>query len=109
MRWMMIALWFVSLAVQAQDLNLQPVAVAPDVYAVVGDLAGQTYENDGLNNNLGFVVSDAGVLVNAVQPATLRLAPPLIVQPMEIDQAVSILERVLSSMPAPAVGATPAR
>ena len=63
MRWMMIALWFVSLAAQARDLNLQPVAVAPDVYAVVGDLAGQTYENDGLNNNLGFVVSDAGVLV----------------------------------------------
>ena len=52
---------------------------------------------------------EAGLLVNAVQPATLRLAPPLIVQPMEIDQAVSILERVLSSMPAPAVGATPAR
>ncbi len=63
MRWMMIALWFVSVAVQAQDLSLQPVPVAPDVYAVVGDLAGQTYENDGLNNNLGFVVSDAGVLV----------------------------------------------
>ncbi len=63
MRWMMIALWFVSVAVQAQDLSLQPVPVAPGVYAVVGDLAGQTYENDGLNNNLGFVVSDAGVLV----------------------------------------------
>jgi glyoxylase-like metal-dependent hydrolase (beta-lactamase superfamily II) len=63
MRWMMIALWFVSVAVQAQELTLQPVPVAPDVYAVVGDLAGQTYENDGLNNNLGFVVSDAGVLV----------------------------------------------
>ena len=63
MRWMIIALWFVSVAVQAQDLTLQPVQVAPDVYTVVGDLAGQTYENDGLNNNLGFVVSDAGVLV----------------------------------------------
>jgi glyoxylase-like metal-dependent hydrolase (beta-lactamase superfamily II) len=63
MRWMMIALWFVSVAVQAQELTLQPVQVAPDIYAVVGDLGGQTYENDGLNNNLGFVVSDAGVLV----------------------------------------------
>ncbi len=63
MRWMIIALWFVSVAVQAQDLTLQPVQVAPDIYTVVGDLAGQTYENDGLNNNLGFVVSDAGVLV----------------------------------------------
>jgi glyoxylase-like metal-dependent hydrolase (beta-lactamase superfamily II) len=63
MRWMLIALWFLPVAVQAQDLTLQPVPVAPDVYAVVGDLAGQTYENEGLNNNLGFVVSDAGVLV----------------------------------------------
>lgn len=63
MRWMIIAMWFVSVAVQAQELILQPVQVAPNVYAVVGDLAGQTYENDGLNNNLGFVVSDAGVLV----------------------------------------------
>jgi len=69
MRWMMIALWFVSVAVQAQDLSLQPVQVAPNVYAVVGDLAGQTYENDGLNNNLGFVVSDAGVLVINTGPS----------------------------------------
>ncbi len=70
MRWMIIALWFVSFAVKAQDLNLQPVQVAPDIYAVVGDLGGQTYENDGLNNNLGFVVSDAGVLVINSGPST---------------------------------------
>ena len=63
MRWMMTALCLVSVVVQAQDLTLQPVKVAPDVYVVVGDLAGQTYENEGLNSNLGFVVSDAGVLV----------------------------------------------
>ena len=69
MRWMMIALWFVSVAVHAQDLALQPVQVAPNVYAVVGDLSGQTYENDGLNNNLGFVVSDAGVLVINTGPS----------------------------------------
>jgi len=69
MRWMMIGLWFVSVAIQAQDLALQPVQVAPNVYAVVGDLAGQTYENDGLNNNLGFVVSDAGVLVINTGPS----------------------------------------
>ena len=69
MRWMMFTLWFVSVAVQAQDLTLQPVQVAPNVYAVVGDLAGQTYENDGLNNNLGFVVSDTGVLVINTGPS----------------------------------------
>jgi predicted acetylornithine/succinylornithine family transaminase len=51
---------------------------------------------------------EAGLLVNAVQPTALRLAPPLVVQPAEIDQAVAILERVLSAAPARA-GPTPAR
>lgn len=69
MRWMLIVLWFVSVAVHAQELSLQPVLVAPGVYAVIGDLAGQSYENDGLNNNLGFVVSDAGVLVINTGPS----------------------------------------
>ena len=76
MRWMMTALCLVSVAVQAQELTLQPVKVAPDVYAVVGDLAGQTYENEGLNNNLGFVVSDTGVLVIGSGPS-LRVAHAL--------------------------------
>jgi acetylornithine/succinyldiaminopimelate/putrescine aminotransferase len=40
----------------------------------------------------------AGLLVNAVQAAALRFAPPLVVQPAEIDSALVILERVLSSM-----------
>lgn len=55
---------------------MQPVKVAPDVYVVVGDLAGQTYENEGLNNNLGFVVSDAGVLVIGSGPS-VRVARAL--------------------------------
>ena len=76
MRWIMIAFLFSSIPVQAQDLTLQPVQVAPGVYAVVGDLAGQTYENDGLNNNLGFVVSDAGVLVINTGPS-VRVARAL--------------------------------
>ena len=76
MRWMMIVVCFVSVTAQAQDLVLQSVKVAPDVYVVVGDLAGQTYENDGLNNNLGFVVSDAGVLVIGSGPS-VRVARAL--------------------------------
>lgn len=76
MRWTIIALWFVSVAVQAQELILQPVQVAPHVYAVVGDLTNQTYENEGLNNNLGFVVSETGVLVINSGP-TLRVAKAL--------------------------------
>ena len=47
----------------AADLVLQPQRVAPDVYAVVGDLDSQSYRNDGLNSNLGFVVGTDGVLV----------------------------------------------
>ena len=76
MRWMIFALWFVSVAAHAQELSLQPVPVAPNVYAVVGDLTGQSYENDGLNNNLGFVVGDAGVLVINSGPS-MRVARAL--------------------------------
>jgi glyoxylase-like metal-dependent hydrolase (beta-lactamase superfamily II) len=53
----------------AADLVLKPVEVAPRVYAVIGDLAGQTYENEGLNANLGFVVGTNGVLVINTGPS----------------------------------------
>lgn len=69
MRGIFLALVLTTTAVQAGDLVLQPVQVAPNVYAVIGDLAGQTYENDGLNNNLGFVISDKGVLVINTGPS----------------------------------------
>jgi acetylornithine aminotransferase len=38
---------------------------------------------------------DAGLVVNAVTPTALRLAPSLLVTDDEIDAAVAILERVL--------------
>lgn len=69
MRGIFLALLLTTTATQARDLVLQPVQVAPNVYAVIGDLAGQTYENDGLNNNLGYVVSDNGVLVINTGPS----------------------------------------
>ena len=47
----------------AAELVLQPVKVAPNVYAVIGDLGPQTHANKGFNNNLGFVVTTDGVLV----------------------------------------------
>ena len=40
---------------------------------------------------------DRGLVVNAVTPTALRLAPPLLVSDAEIDAAVAILEEVLSS------------
>jgi glyoxylase-like metal-dependent hydrolase (beta-lactamase superfamily II) len=54
-----------STASTAAALELKPVQVSGTVYAVIGDLGAQTYENDGLNANLGFVVgSDAVLVVN---------------------------------------------
>ena len=54
---------FFSHVLQAQELILQPTKIAPNVYAIIGDLGPQNYINDGLNTNLGFIVSDQGVLV----------------------------------------------
>jgi glyoxylase-like metal-dependent hydrolase (beta-lactamase superfamily II) len=42
---------------------LRPVRVTENVFAVVGATGPQTYENRGLNTNLGFIVTDAGVVV----------------------------------------------
>lgn len=65
-----------GLSAQAAELTLNPVTVAPDVYAVIGHLGNQTYENEGLNNNLGFVVSRDGVLVINAGPS-VRVARAL--------------------------------
>jgi acetylornithine aminotransferase len=39
---------------------------------------------------------DAGLIVNNVTPTALRFAPPLLVDDAEIDEAVTILVKVLS-------------
>jgi predicted acetylornithine/succinylornithine family transaminase len=41
---------------------------------------------------------DAGLVLNAVTPTALRLAPPLLVSDAEIDEAVTILARVLDEV-----------
>ena len=40
---------------------------------------------------------EAGLVVNAVTPTALRFAPPLTVSDAEIDDAVAILAKVLST------------
>ncbi|MEK7223980.1 MAG: MBL fold metallo-hydrolase [Pseudomonadota bacterium] len=72
----LIAGLFLSLSAPAAELILKPVKVAPDIYAVIGDLGGQTYKNEGLNNNLGFVVTSHGVLV-VNTGSSLRVAKAL--------------------------------
>ena len=37
--------------------------VVDNVYAIVGPITGRTAENDALNNNLGFVVTETGVVL----------------------------------------------
>ncbi len=46
---------------QAVEVKFQP--VAPGVYAFIGEKAGRTYENEGLNANIGLVVTPAGALL----------------------------------------------
>ena len=67
---------FLALSAQAAELTLTPIRIVPDVYAVIGDLGAQTYENEGLNNNLGFVVTCHGVLVINTGPS-MRVAKAL--------------------------------
>ncbi|MBI3777841.1 MAG: MBL fold metallo-hydrolase [Gammaproteobacteria bacterium] len=67
---------FLAFSAQAAELTLHPVKIAPDVYAIIGDLGAQTYENEGLNSNLGFVVTGDGVLVINTGPGT-RIARAL--------------------------------
>jgi len=44
---------------------------------------------------------DAGLVVNAVTPTALRLAPSLLVTSAEIDEAVTVLEQVLAAAGTP--------
>ncbi len=47
----------------AQALTLKPREVAPGVYAFIGDTGMRSFENEGMNANSGFVVTDEGVMV----------------------------------------------
>jgi acetylornithine/succinyldiaminopimelate/putrescine aminotransferase len=47
---------------------------------------------------------DAGLVVNAVTPDAVRLAPPLLVTPAEIDEAVAILGKVIDNVAGGASG-----
>ena len=67
---LIVCLGWTGLPAAANELVLKPTRVAPDVYVVIGDLDAQSYRNEGLNNNLGFVVSTDGVFVINAGPTT---------------------------------------
>lgn len=47
----------------ANSIELAPQRVSENVYALIGPMAGRTYENYGLNANFGFIVTDEGVIL----------------------------------------------
>lgn len=52
--------WLSSVA-HAVDVRFDP--VAPGVYAFIGEKVGRTYSNEGLNANIGLVVTPTGALL----------------------------------------------
>ena len=65
MRYTTTALLFALCAwvVPAQAFELEATKVTDKVYALVGDIDQRTKENLGLNNTLGFVITDEGVVL----------------------------------------------
>jgi len=59
----LLALAGLGLAGIAQAYEPKATPVVDNVYAIVGPITGRTAENDALNNNLGFVVTDDGVVL----------------------------------------------
>lgn len=57
----LLAAWLIAGAAHA--LTLTPVKVAPDVYAFIGETGGRTNINYGMNANIGFIVTNDGVVV----------------------------------------------
>jgi len=47
----------------ARALDMPFKQVAPGIYAYIGDTGLRTYENEGMNGNAGFIVTQAGVVV----------------------------------------------
>ncbi len=54
----------IALPVWAVEVTFK--ALAPDVYAYIGEIEGRTYDNEGLNANIGLIVTSAGsVLIDS--------------------------------------------
>jgi acetylornithine/N-succinyldiaminopimelate aminotransferase len=62
-----------------------------------GLLVGVSLKQD-LAEKVTLECLNAGLIVNAVRPNTVRLTPPLTVSEAEVDEAVAILEKALGSV-----------
>lgn len=57
-----VALWlFACTSAYAVDVEFKP--VAENVYAYIGETEGRTYENEGLNANIGLIVTTEGAIL----------------------------------------------
>lgn len=63
LRHILSALLIGTLATLAQAMEVRFQPVAPGVYAFIGEKSGRTYDNEGLNANIGLVVTPAGALL----------------------------------------------
>ena len=75
----------------------------PGIRAVrgAGLLVAAELDEGGKAGPIAAAALDAGLVVNAVTPSALRLAPSLLVTNDEIDEAVAILESVMARLGAP--------
>lgn len=58
-----VALAALTLSVQAQAADIRFQKVADGVYAFIGEKGARTYDNEGMNANIGLVVTPAGALL----------------------------------------------
>jgi len=92
-RWL-LGLLLVPWAALAQAFNLQVEPVAGNAYAIVGEIGPRKLENHALNNTLGFVVTEKGVVLisSGATPAGAALVEKAVasVTPQPIRLVVNI-------------------
>ena len=84
-------------AVMHHEILLTEIALIPGVKEVRG--AGLLIGIELDKNNASIIAQsmmDAGVLVNAANPSTIRIAPALTVSPAQIKKFITVLRKVLS-------------
>jgi len=79
---------FYSFALLAEETQYMPKAkhVTANVYAFIGPLGQRSEKNDGLNNNLGFIVANKGVIL--IDSGASRMAA------QRLEKAVSEITRL---------------
>jgi len=59
----LLMFWLLLFSQSVLAFELQTVKVTDDVYALIGETGPRTYENHALNNSVGFIITDNGVIL----------------------------------------------